>query len=91
MRLRILFTLLTTLLVVTAIGFIIISSQISNTAFYIAEGFLTLCIGFSCYFYFLLLTSHLYFLLLLLLLFLLLFLAIISCYYFLLLFLAFIS
>ncbi|MBQ2838290.1 MAG: PAS domain-containing protein [Muribaculaceae bacterium] len=52
MRLRILFTLLTTLLVVTAIGLIVISSQISNTAFYIAEGFLTLCIVFSCYFYF---------------------------------------
>ena len=52
MRLRILFTLLTALLVVTAIGLIFISSKISNYAFYIAEGFLTLCIGFSCYFYF---------------------------------------
>ena len=51
MRLRILFTLLTALLIATAIGLIIISSQISNTVFYLAEIFLILCIGFSCYFY----------------------------------------
>ena len=51
MRLRILFTLLTALLIATAIGLIIISSQINNTVFYLAEGFLILCIGFSCYFY----------------------------------------
>lgn len=52
MRLRILFTLLTALLIATAIGLSVISSQISNVAFYLAEGFLILCIGFSCYFYF---------------------------------------